>query len=199
MSNLTVRLKTDVTSAKLRLINRLTLSLRMTVTVDGTDKSLTPLEKFPSYVKVAIASRKLNDEPLVGGGSWNPGSSVLLIGDEFSHSNKNFHIPFMSFLNTGCSLWLANKLDQAGVNEEGLYWSNSRLDGREISPEYIYKLNPRAVIALGSNASKWCRKHEIEHIETTHPMYHKRFHHDEPYALIEYLKDLTREKRLCQV
>lgn len=119
-----------------------------------------------------------------GIGLFAPGNT-LLIGDEVNSRSGKDGWPFVSA--QGCSIWLAEQLVAAQVPEHELYWVNVHLEGQEISPDFIDKLEPNLIIALGSTAHRWCKQHKLGHTEVQHPQYHKRFHHNEEYPLLSAL------------
>lgn len=116
-----------------------------------------------------------------GVGSWKPGEVFLLVGDKTKLEEQR-NIPFSS--NKGCSAWLAEMLENSGISERDLYWTNAHTwEGSEIYPSYISELQPKGIFALGNNASKYLKKHGFEHEKVPHPQYWKRFHHNKPYPL----------------
>jgi len=122
-----------------------------------------------------------------------PTPKVILIGDRPTTTNPHqskFQVPFVSFNGRGCSEWLAVELDEGCVNEADLCWFNAYSSTLEhLDPDRLPVGLP--VIALGSNASAWCRAHSISHRLAPHPQYHKRFYNDKPYPLIGMLKEIT--------
>lgn len=114
--------------------------------------------------------------------------SVVLVGER-----QNGPLgPFVSFDRSGCSAWLAERLEEAHVSEDRLYWVNAidRHTGRSTDPSFLEKMSPRAVIALGQSAESWCREAGVECRRVDHPQYWKRFHHHETYPLITTLKEV---------
>lgn len=131
-----------------------------------------------------------------GVGAWRTdGRSILLVGDRPNgeqHAAIKQRIPFFSLHGGGCSLWLAQQLEDAGIPEERLYWINAHSwDGKPTSPDFIEQLNPRHVIALGRNAQSWCAFDAgVNNVLVDHPQHWKRFHHGQPYPFIEALRSV---------
>ena len=81
---------------------------------------------------------------------------VSLIGDRpnvKTHMQQQYHVPFVTFSGRGCSEWLAEQLDLAGVPEVLLDWDNAYNDtGDALDPAL---LEPgTAVVALGRNSQQ---------------------------------------------
>ena len=55
--------------------------------------------------------------------------------------------------------------------------------------EGIKKVGFKSIIALGNVASAELKKLGVSHLRTYHPQYWKRFHHSQPYPLIDLLKN----------
>lgn len=131
--------------------------------------------------------------PGPGVGDPTPGG-ILLIGEQ---GNKNGRLPFeklrLPFVHRrGCSGWLATQMNEADIDERGLYWINAlQEDDQHTDPSFLDQLKPRLVIALGGIARIWCQVHKIAHKHVAHPQHHKRFHHNDPYPLIELLRRAT--------
>lgn len=119
--------------------------------------------------------------------------NVLILGEQASDpSNAPEQQPFCS--SKGCSGWLNNLLEEAKIPEDHLFWLNvNNNDGTKIDLHpYIHSLKPRAVIALGSVAATRCIDQQIEYEKFYHPQYWKRFHYNEPYVLIDRLRELLK-------
>lgn len=122
---------------------------------------------------------------------YDDGVTHVLLGDRpnvRTHAQSALQVPFVSFTGLGCSRWLAEQLDSAGISESRLRWFNTAdSQGRPLSvaqlPEGQYKL-----VALGSQAGQWCRSQGLIHHLVPHPQAHKRFHNHLPYALLEVLR-----------
>jgi thymidylate kinase len=139
-----------------------------------------------------------------GGGRFDPGRSVLIVGDRpgpFNPKHGDRGVPFVQFQSLGCSVWLAEQLEEAGIPESDLYWINAySRDGRPVSPFFLEALQPPLVIALGQNAGEWTdREANIEATVVEHPQHWKRFHYnsEKQYPLIteisQYRSELTEE------
>lgn len=131
-----------------------------------------------------------------GIGRWRPGEVTLLVGDQAHPTGlpaeaDGLDLPFVSA--AGCSPWLAERLEEAGVGEGALYWVNARRpDGSATDPAFLRDLNPRRVVALGTAARAWLHRAglgEGDHATVEHPQHWKRFHHREPYPLVDLLRE----------
>jgi hypothetical protein len=124
---------------------------------------------------------------------------VLLVGEQ-ANIRDGDHLgrraPFTAYSRLGCSWWLNNKLDEAGIPERHLRWLNANTElGKPTNPADIDLLiNRRAgakIIALGRIAAKWCDEHNLgpDHM-VAHPQHHKRFSYTKEYPLIPLLKEV---------
>jgi len=161
------------------------------------DYTATTPEKVLLRVLYAAPPRNLGP----GGGSFRPGVTLLVGEAPNTHRWRPGRLrwenpPFCG--RGGCNEWLAEQLDEAGVSERRLYFVNAtRPDGRPTRADFLDALEPYKVIALGRIAAAWCRKRVtpwcdewgVRYVEVPHPQYAKRFHHHEPYALIEAIKE----------
>ncbi len=121
---------------------------------------------------------------------------VLLVGDRPGPGGGVLapNWPFISGLRTGCSAWLAEQLESAGVPESQLYWVNAfDARGKPTDGAFAARLGAPLVIALGTNAFTWCVTHipmshdyKVERVH--HPQYWKRFHAKHTYRLTQLLK-----------
>lgn len=118
----------------------------------------------------------------------SPGK-ILLVGDKPGPGTPLLQrrVPFCT--DKHCSGWLNKLLPLA---EEQLRWVNSADEfGIETPFDRLKLFLPcDNVIALGGNASRWLTKLGIKHHVQFHPQYWKRFRHNEPYPLIELLRQL---------
>lgn len=131
-----------------------------------------------------------NDGP--GLGRWAPGKVALLIGERPGRGSDGgrWHLPFVSFRADGCSAWLAEELEKSGVPEASLYWVNAYdgPDGTQLNVNFISRLRPCGVFALGKEAAEWCELYGVSCRAFTHPQYHKRFQAKKPYPLMKELR-----------
>lgn len=133
-----------------------------------------------------------------GIGAWNPDHVVLLVGDRHGPSIQpyavDYNLAFCDMAKAGSSFWLSQQLDKANVQEKHLYWINA-YDKEDIptEPGFIEQLKPVAICALGDRAARWCQSNSLRYEHFTHPQYHKRFEHSQPYPLIEFLAKTTKE------
>lgn len=150
-------------------------------------------------VPTALAVAENLEAPLnlgPGIGAWAPGKSILIVGERPGGGGGRWHLPFVSLRRDGCSAWLADLLEEGGIPEAALYWVNA-YDGREgtgakLDHRFVDALAPRAVVALGDVAARWCREAGIGYDGFDHPKHHKRFNHSKPYPLISEVKKCMR-------
>lgn len=119
----------------------------------------------------------------------NLSAKVLLVGEKFAnHKDQDpfYQWPFASFSSLGCSRWLTEKLDEAGISENQLCWVNAdQLDS------FVPHTYPYHVVALGGSASVLLDDVGItEHTRFDHPSAHLRFHRNAEYPLISFLKEV---------
>jgi hypothetical protein len=130
-----------------------------------------------------------------GTGRWAPDETVVLVGDRPGTTPGPGWSPFTTWNDRGCSAWLADVLEAAEIPESALYWVNAfSADGRATPHEWLATLQPRTVITLGREAAAWLQKWDghrtlraIDEVE--HPQFWKRFHHRDPYPLVDALQD----------
>ncbi len=124
-----------------------------------------------------------------GIGAWSS-ESVLLVGDRPSASwpltAPNY--PFISALSSGCSGWLAQHLEDAGIGEAQLFWTNAYTQqGERSASDWIDALEPRGIIALGGAAQGWLDGAGVKSdYQVHHPQYWKRFQAGKTYVLARY-------------
>ncbi len=128
-----------------------------------------------------------------GGGAWRPGEVVLMVGDR-PNTQKNgslkHRLPFISFYNTGCSMWLAQQLEEMEVPEEKLYWINGYdCNGVKTDSKFIEELQPKGVIAFGEKAGGWCKDAKLKFVTVRHPSSQMLHHAKEAYRLKDALSD----------
>lgn len=124
----------------------------------------------------------LNKGP--GIGMFSPWS-VVLLGDTVNPNEavKGFDrdLPFVTIGASGCSYWLTEQLEEFGIREDQLYWANvTRSDGAPLSYHWLLDLKPKAVIAMGHRAARWCNSFGIDFESTNHPQFIKRFLSSKP-------------------
>jgi hypothetical protein len=133
-----------------------------------------------------------------GAGNYQEGIQALIVGESHTAGfvpaspkiDKATQAPFCS--TEGCSGWLNQLLENAQIPEEKLFWVNSVHDGVNTDLEsLICRLKPYHVVALGKTAHAALDFHGIVHHYFSHPQFHKRFKHNEPYPLIQFLKSVT--------
>ena len=133
-----------------------------------------------------------NEGPDVG--RWAPGEVSLLVGDQVNAKDQRrgriqWRPPFVSYNEGGSSIWLANGLDAVGISESELYWVNSTNDatGFPIKADFVNKLRPKKIVALGKAAERWCIENSLVFTSVPHPQFWKRYHPNERYELFDVL------------
>lgn len=126
-------------------------------------------------------------------------ASILILGDRANHDS--FTRPFFSFLESGCSWWLADQLNvtkttpEELIPEQKLLWANAY--DAEGEPNMViarYANNIDHVFLLGDEAKRWYNDHWPKpFLDTTvhkhkHPMYWKRFQYKHLYPLVTDLQ-----------
>ena len=118
-------------------------------------------------------------------------SRVVLLCEKANTKVKGqakFQVPFVAFKGEGCSEWLADQLEAAGIDEADLVWRNVFApDGPALSPEGLPQC---PIITLSRVASKWCQERNLPHQLCPHPAAHIKFHPEKPYPLIKMLQGI---------
>lgn len=133
-----------------------------------------------------------------GCGAWHPEQVTLLVGEapnDAKHGTLKHRLPFVSMHAGGCSLWLADRLEETGVGEGELYWVNAyAADGTPTDPAFLDALLPRRVVALGLQAVHWLESSPawvpwLSRItrQVPHPAHWQRAHAGEAYPLAQAL------------
>lgn len=155
-----------------------------------------PPDEFAKLLDESTST--LNSGP--GIGAWRPGEVTLLVGEAPGiDGGPRWHLPFVSLSRGGCSAWLADKLNvkwsspRPAVHERELYWVNAYRDAEhrdETNPEFVERLRPRGVVALGDVAARWCDRYHLDFVAVPHPQYWKRFHQKakRPYPLVKEIR-----------
>ena len=136
--------------------------------------------------------RHVKDKPLgPGSGNLIPGG-ILLVGDQVNHKVSPWPYPFVA--DSGCSVWLTQQLEDAGIRESSLYWVNAR--GRDGNPtplgEWLDYLQPSLIVAMGKEAKTWCRYLTDEGVaDVPHPQYWSRFMSKSRYPLMDIIIDFV--------
>lgn len=120
-------------------------------------------------------------------------ADVLLIGQDFAEVQDDepmLQWPFGSLSGSGCSLWLADKLSEAGIGESKLCWGNS-----DTVPMHLVESRFKHVVVLGGVAFNTLKTLGLTRTEgvvvVPHPQYHKRFRTKEYYPLLDHLETIT--------
>lgn len=117
-----------------------------------------------------------------GGSCWT--ARVLLVGDEPEPWAGAVRWPFVSGSeNVGCSGWLAERLNEAGIFEEHLAWTNAN------EPNFGVALTAKpwtAIVALGQVAAGRLREVGLPAtVELPHPQHQKRFRYHESRSYLD--------------
>jgi thymidylate kinase len=124
-----------------------------------------------------------------GGGCFKQGN-ILMLCDKGPRTNVRASavvIPFINFLdNDGPSRMLADALEYEGVTEKELYWINTQTyQGTPTEPEFIEKLKPSKIFALGNNAYTWALNNNVKAIKLPPPLHHMQHYPNQPYLIME--------------
>lgn len=130
-----------------------------------------------------------------GLGVWPTGLAsappVLLVGDRPSSKwpASRPAWPFISAMRSGCSWWLAEQLERAGIPENRLFWVDSAdRDGNPLRlPAEPWQANFGGVFALGKNAAEWCWNNGWRFEQVHHPQFWHRFQPGKTYQLTKLL------------
>lgn len=126
-----------------------------------------------------------------GIGHFKPGN-ILIVGDTASNPMLGVDLPFVHY--EGCSPWLTTQLEYSGTNEGDLYFVNGKtMDQSMTDPTFLEELQPKAIIALGDEAARWCEIADVKHLRFDHPSYWKRFRHHDVYPVVNALRGLKDE------
>lgn len=147
-------------------------------------------------IERAQIKAKSNKGP--GIGNWEPGKVVLLVGDRHGPSIQpyrvDWNLAFCDMAKAGSSYWLSDQLDKGEISEKHLYWINAFNSSDEATnPSFIEYLKPVSVLSLGDIAARWCQINHIRYEPFKHPQFHKRFQFNEPYPMIDRLRQLVSE------
>lgn len=122
----------------------------------------------------------------------NKTARAALIGEAFAAhkpDDPGYQWPFASFADQGCSRWLTQQLENAGIPENQLFWFNA-----DQPVDEIIKLIPDChLVALGEKAAARVSPLRYDRFSRPHPQYWKRFRSDEMYPLIPLLETLINE------
>lgn len=148
----------------------------------------------PDFEKTALAMNHLRSEPhllnVASAGTLHP--DFVIVGESAAErkDQDNWHqYPFVSFSHQGCSAWLTDQIEAAGVPEEKILWANADQDLTFLTDT---KYAGTRFITLGSEAyQKLQAGYAIKSRRVPHPQSWKRFNHNEPYPLIEHLRSLS--------
>ena len=145
--------------------------------------------EFPSDVNLLVATtaHKLSES------AGNATARTLVVGENYApltDTDSFYQKPFCAFSGAGCSRWLTNQLEIAGIGEERLVWLNADNLIKMTRNKYddVFRRVTK-IIALGAIAASACRELQLPNVvEVEHPQSWKRFKYNEPYPIQEALK-----------
>lgn len=147
-------------------------------------------------VAVDIVVDTTSAHPLGSFSGGNLDAPIVLIGDKFGevkNHDPRFQVPFVSFDRSGCSHWLTETLEEAGIAEGDLLWVNSDSPNLQDIVEDGTRLG---VFTLGLEAYKRVQQRmpNISKDQNTHsvdhPQAHKRFQTRMDYPLVRMIKEI---------
>jgi hypothetical protein len=123
-----------------------------------------------------------------GGGCFKEGNTLLLC-DKGPRTNMRASavvVPFINFLdNDGPSRMLCAALEQDELYEKELYWINTQThQGTGANPDFIAKLKPKRIFALGNNAFAWALNNNVTAIKLPPPLHHLQNYPEQPYTIL---------------
>lgn len=164
-------------------------------------EAFTPNVALFDYTSASTPTALAITEDLEAAPNTGPGigafatGSILLIGDRPGGLGGRWHLPFVSLTAGGCSEWLAEQLEEYDIHERALYWVNASDGVQTTRADFVDALKPRAVVALGDAAARWCTNvARVPFVQVDHPQHWKRFHHSESYPLIKELLKCLKKK-----
>jgi len=149
-----------------------------TMTIDRAIEMLQGVVRAPAH-PVGCAS------------AGHAGARVLLVGEAFAEPKDHDPLnqwPFASFSRAGCSAWLTQQLEAAGISEHELCWVNAD----QIDWLYPAILDGKKIVALGTETARRIDGSTLARYDCVvyHPQAWARFHVAEPYPLIPILRGL---------
>lgn len=148
---------------------------------DYTKKDLLTAPKLIDGVEAMRFPRHRLD--VASAGNW--GGRFVFVGQSFAERKDNdafYQWPFASFSCEGCSQWLADQLDSAGVGENQILWLNADQD-----LSILYGLDDATVVALGNEAYDQLYRLKILAHVVPHPQSWRRFSAKQPYPLLDLI------------
>jgi thymidylate kinase len=124
-----------------------------------------------------------------GGGCFKEGN-ILMLCDRGPRTNVRSSavvIPFINFNDDdGPSRMLAETLTSEGITEDKIYWINTQnYQGQPTEPDFIAKLKPSKIFALGNNAYTWAINNNVKAIKLPPPLHHMQNYPDQPYYITD--------------
>jgi thymidylate kinase len=120
-------------------------------------------------------------------GNWH--GTIALVGESFGEPKNHdclYQYPFVSFARAGCSSWVTEQLEVAGLAESHFMWANADM----VYPGGHNVDSVEHIIALGQAAHEQLEKMGYTHHTVGHPQHAKRFNHGQPYELVDLVKEL---------
>jgi thymidylate kinase len=143
-----------------------------------------------SFDEVLTGIRSKSIQNGAGGGGCFKEGVILMLCDKGPRANirpSAAVVPFINFLDDdGPSRMLAMTFEKEGISENDIYWINTQShDGRPTNPEFIRRLRPRQIFALGNNAYTWAYQNGVRAIKLPPPLYHMQNYPNQPYHILE--------------
>lgn len=125
----------------------------------------------------------------IGGGAFKQNNYLFLCdkGPQANLKHNTVVIPFINFNdNDGPSRMLATTLEREGISEADCYWVNTVLpNGKPSSTEFLTKLKPKKIFAIGNNAYGWALQNNVKAQKLPPPLFHMQNFPDQPYNITQ--------------
>jgi hypothetical protein len=139
--------------------------------------------------------KKLNLETLPtlpDGVTGYPGADILFVGERPGKKIPRWDLPF--HCDTGSARYLWESLQNVPWwTEQDAMWTNAfDANGvmRDLRMIVTTSLSlPQRVVALGDAAGQACKRQDVTHVQTPHPQYWRRFHHNDTEGYTNLLKE----------
>ncbi len=127
---------------------------------------------------------------------------VIAVGDKPGPRAGVTRWPFVSGDERQWCCWFAKQLNQAGILDERLLWTNGCVEdpAQDVLPKLLNDYPWMKVVALGREAL-----HRLNYLgcipdlQLRHPQFQKRFYHDEPGYLKPLVRLLEEAKEPCLI
>lgn len=154
----------------------------------GEVLSLVVMSRLNPLVEMQRSKSPCHSIRMNTSGNWD--APIVIVGEDFGEHKNNdamYQSPFGSLNGSGCSLWLSDRLVEAGISEQSLLWVNA--DELKRVPEFFEWHAAKRFVTLGDKATSLVKSVGLDHSPAPHPQYWKRFHYSRPYPLIDLLKE----------